>query len=448
MNKRVEKLFLLFIVIQPLLDLATSAFLYAEIHSLTIGMAIRFTAMAAGIIYLLVCPYPRKRTLIMYGLILSATIVLNIAASISYKSPVNWVEEGKFIFKSCYWLVMLFTYTVLFHQLDGKTDWAKHVQQYITAAMAIIGASILLADITGTSLASYQYEKIGRKGWFFAGNELGAIMAIGLPVALLVAIQRVTRQLSLLYWVPTWLLIYSLLGLGTKVGYGAVFFTLLTVIAAVPLEARFHPMSSGSNWRRNWALTISMLVVVIIYTPFSPAAQKINMHWQLLEQKEKTVEQLTKKHVEENKLEKEQMQHLILSGRHEYLAQQQAEFRKAPMMQKWFGMGYGGNYETTPKMIEMDFYDLFFSFGVIGFLVYIAPLLYVAFSIGRNVWSHGYAALNTEYILIASSIVLGLGIAFIAGHVLTAPAVSLYVAVLLAYLFIRSRSFVDNRNGN
>ncbi|AOL35804.1 MULTISPECIES: O-antigen ligase family protein [Geobacillus thermoleovorans group] len=447
MNQMVEKVCFLFILAQPLLDLATSASLYAGIHSLTFGMTVRFAAMAAGIVYLLVCPYPKKRALILYGFILSAVIGLNIAASISYKHPVNWSEEGKFIFKSCYWLVMMFTYIVVFSQLNGKRRWDKQTQQYITVAMTIIGVSILIADVTGTSQASYQYEKIGRKGWFFAGNELGAIMAIGLPVALLVAIHPPAWRPSQFYWLPASFLIYSLLGLGTKVGYGAVFFALLAAIAAIPLEAQFQPAPSRHNWRRNWILTISMLAAVIIYTPFSPAAQNINIHWQLLKQKEKATDHSAKKRLEENEIGEEQMQHLILSGRHEYLAQQKAEFREASLMQKCFGMGYGGNYEKTPKMIEMDFHDLFFSFGVIGFLVYIAPLLYIIASIGWKIGRYWRAALNSEYMLIASSIILGLGIAFVAGHVLTAPAVSLYVAVLLAYLFVRSHSLVDRQKG-
>lgn len=448
MDAKFGKFLFLFVLIQPLLDLATAASLYSGTGSFTIGMAVRFAAMAAGVIYLLISRYLKKQALIIYGLVLSLAIGMNIATSIHYKHPVDWLEEGKFIFKSCYWMIMMFTYAAVFSQLDGKTDWAKRAQWCITVAMFITGFSILLADVTGTSFASYQYEKIGRKGWFFAGNELGAIMAVGLPVTLLVALRSPVDRSSLFYWLPSWLLIYSLLGLGTKVGYGAVFFALLTAIVAIPLEARFHPVIFRSNWRRSWTLTAAMLAAVILYTPFSPVAQNVNLHWKLIEQKEKGDEPSAKtERLKKNTLDEEQIQHLILSGRHEYLARQRVEFHKAPLMQKLFGMGYGGNYDQTPKMIEMDFHDLFFSFGVIGFLVYIAPLLYVICSIGRKAVHHWRAALNAEYILIASSVALGLGIAFMAGHVLTAPAVGLYVAVLLAYLFIRSQSLADTQNG-
>jgi O-antigen ligase like membrane protein len=143
---------------------------------------------------------------------------------------------------------------------------------------------------------------------------------------------------------------------------------------------------------------------------------------------------------EDREMNKEQMQHLILSGRNEYLALQQNYFAQSPWMQKLFGMGYGGNYPKTPKLIEMDFHDLFFSFGIVGFFVYIAPLIYVLVHIGCRLFRNIHTFIDLEFILISSGIALELGIALTAGHVLTAPAVSIYLAVLIAYLFIRTKN--------
>lgn len=51
-------------------------------------------------------------------------------------------------------------------------------------------------------------------------------------------------------------------------------------------------------------------------------------------------------------------------------------YKDAPLSQKLFGMGYAGNYTDKIKLIEMDFHDLFFAFGIVGFLIYLIPLLY------------------------------------------------------------------------
>ena len=45
-------------------------------------------------------------------------------------------------------------------------------------------------------------------------------------------------------------------------------------------------------------------------------------------------------------------------------------------------MGYAGNYSDQPKMIEMDFYDLFYSLGIIGFIIYIFPFLFIFVIVG------------------------------------------------------------------
>lgn len=60
MDAKFGKFLFLFVLIQPLLDLATAASLYSGTGSFTIGMAVRFAAMAAGVIYLLISRYLKK----------------------------------------------------------------------------------------------------------------------------------------------------------------------------------------------------------------------------------------------------------------------------------------------------------------------------------------------------------------------------------------------------
>ena len=140
---------------------------------------------------------------------------------------------------------------------------------------------------------------------------------------------------------------------------------------------------------------------------------------------------------ESNKIEADQVQSLILSGRDAYLDMHEVFFEAAPTSQKLFGMGYGSNYKFEPKMIEMDFHDLFYSFGIIGMIILCTPILYCFIKTIYTGVRKFKKCFNYENILIASSCALGLGIAFFAGHVLTAPGVSFYLAVILAYLTVK-----------
>src|SRR5699024_7025515 len=88
------------------------------------------------------------------------------------------------------------------------------------------------------------------------------------------------------------------------------------------------------------------------------------------------------------------------------------------------GLGYGGNYEVAPKLIEMDFFDLLFSYGYIGFFILIIPfirVIYQSFSVENGIIKF----------TLQLTIFLILGISFLAGHVLFAPSVMTYFSLLL-----------------
>ena len=58
---------------------------------------------------------------------------------------------------------------------------------------------------------------------------------------------------------------------------------------------------------------------------------------------------------------------VLLSGRNDFLKNVEGQYERANVSQKVLGMGRGGNYEETPKLIEMDFIDWFFNFGLLQF---------------------------------------------------------------------------------
>src|SRR5699024_11452860 len=105
-----------------------------------------------------------------------------------------------------------------------------------------------------------------------------------------------------------------------------------------------------------------------------------------------------------------------------YLRDTYADFQAAPTKQKLFGLGYGGNYTKEPKTIEMDFFDLFFSIGIVGTVVmFLAGLALVYQLVTWNI--------TFIYLYSLGGVGLIMGISFVAGHVFFAPAVISYVAI-------------------
>ena len=112
------------------------------------------------------------------------------------------------------------------------------------------------------------------------------------------------------------------------------------------------------------------------------------------------------------------------------------------MSQKLLGMGYAGNFkyneqkQPDPKLIEMDFHDWFYDFGIIGFALLMIPFVYYGLRILLVFITRFKEIFNIKYGMIAASLLLALGIAYIAGHILTAPGVGIYFVVVLAYLIV------------
>ena len=134
--------------------------------------------------------------------------------------------------------------------------------------------------------------------------------------------------------------------------------------------------------------------------------------------------------------EKEETQAIIFSGRQLFEQMYKDFYKEAPTSQKLLGMGYAGNYKAEPKLIERDFHDWFYSFGIIGFILLVVPFLYFGIKFIVCVFTKFRQVFTVKYAMVIASILLGLGISFIAGHILMSPGVSFYLVLVMAYLIV------------
>ena len=422
--------FLMFILIQPFLDLLTSLSLRLTGSDFTLGILIRLSFIFIGGLYLLLNKdNPYRKGQFIYLSILFVFLVINFTISYLNKPSFLLVVEIKYILKVLYIIVSLFIYSVVLRTLQ-KQFWIEKTVLYIVASMTVLGLVMVVSSLTGTAFESYEGGKMGHVGWFYAGNEMGAIVSIGFPLVLMAALKK-----SNLFWIPVLLCIYTLLSIGTKVGYGTILIVLSVGLVFYSIDFIRNKKLSTKYSMKNIYILLAIIVGVIIYTPYSPVAHNMNMHMSWLgvgnsgENGENPEDEL-----EENDVTDEQVDSLIYSGRDQYLETYQNYFKAAPSSQKLFGMGYAGNYKKEAKMIEMDFHDIFYSFGYIGMIIFLLPIGFYIYKIAKLTLSRLKIHLNFENILIVLGIALGLAISFVAGHVLTAPGVSIYLALLISYL--------------
>ncbi|HDR7792730.1 TPA: O-antigen ligase family protein [Bacillus luti] len=477
---RFEHFLLFFIILQPVLDLLTSLSIILLKSNATVGILVRFLVMAVGGIYILMQAKEKEnRKFLIYLILLAVVLGIGFINNKFVKNPIVLSEEVKFVAKALYIYVMLASYILALKSLKKTVNISDKVRNSIVYSTLIINAIMVISISTSTDFGSYQWMKVGSRGWFYAGNELGSILAIIFPIVVLYSIQKTKSVKHVLYWIPSLLMIYSLIQVGTKVGMGSIGATLAAAIGIIVLQLLFDRRNPNKkSLALNAVIAIVLLAGVVGTFKQTPLAQNMGIHNNYLSeqnvaqqgQKEKEIKEKLKKEQElkakeeknhkvekpeekakieeevKKELEKEQkkenQENLIFSGRQVYEERHKQFFKEAPMSQKLLGMGYAGNFkyneqkEPDPKLIEMDFHDWFYDFGIIGFALLMIPFIYYGLRILLAFITRFKEIFNIKYGMISASLLLALGIAYIAGHILTAPGVGIYFVVVLAYLIV------------
>ncbi|EEK85699.1 hypothetical protein bcere0010_7880 [Bacillus cereus ATCC 4342] len=415
--------------------------------SATVGIVVRFAFMLLALGYLLLHHKQQgAKKYILYLCLFGIVLAIGLVNNLMIKSPVSFGEEVKFIMKSVYPIVLLFGYIIALKELKNNEFAFHKIITYFLYATLILSISIIAAMATGTDFPSYPNSKIGSRGWFFAGNDLSSIFAIMFPIVVLYSVHKTTSFSKVYYWIPTVLAMYASIMIGTKVGYGAIVITLGIALFFLFIEYMMHRKKEGKGFTYlvNTIVAAVVLGGLLVLTPQTPIAKNMSIHLQIYEYKKSVQDEKDRKEgkvvkEEEHKqgeLTDSEMKSLIYSDRDKFLKVYKQYYKEAPLSQKLFGMGYAGNYTTKMKLVEMDFHDLFFAFGIVGFLMYLLPLLYFGIKIFIRLITNFKKLFSVKHMLLASTLVLSLGIGFMSGHVLTAPAVSIFFVVILAYLIV------------
>ncbi|MED1114851.1 O-antigen ligase family protein [Bacillus paramycoides] len=470
---RFEHFLLFFIILQPVLDLLTSLSIILLKANATVGILVRFLIMAVGGIYILIQAKEKgNRKFLIYLILLAVVLGIGFINNTLVKNPIVLGEEVKFVAKALYIYIMLGSYILALKSLKKTVNISDKVRNSIVYSTLIINAVMVISISTSTDFGSYEWMKVGSRGWFFAGNELGSILAIIFPIVVLYSIQKTKSVKQVLYWIPSLLMIYSLIQVGTKVGMGSIGTTLAAAIGIIVLQLLFDRKNPNKK-----SLVLNAFIAVVLLAgvagtfKMTPLAQNMGIHNNYLSeqnvaqqgQKEKEIKEKIKKEEKQHKVEKpeekakieaevkkelekeqkkENQENLIFSGRQVYEERHKQFFKEAPMSQKLLGMGYAGNFkyneqkQPDPKLIEMDFHDWFYDFGIIGFALLMIPFIYYGLRILLAFITRFKEIFNIKYGMLSASLVLALGIAYIAGHILTAPGVGIYFVVVLAYLIV------------
>ncbi len=378
------------VVIQPIIDVSIGFSInYNFLVSAT--SLIRMSILGFLIYYLLLLSECQLKKKVIFLL----TIIMLYLILFFINQGFN-LYELKMALRTFY-LPMLFL--LIFQIKEDKESLIN--KKYLLITLAIYALIILLGYMTNTAFNTYNEGKIGTSGYFYAANEIGAIIAILLPLLFNYVFNKINIK-KLLYFL---LVISSIIILGTKTPL--VSFLICSIYHIVRVINKTNYLKVGLGI----LIGITSLSFFITLTPIY---ENTKIHTSFL--KITNASQIIK--------DPEMIDHFLLGSRLRFMKENHNLFVNSNIINKSLGMGYSNN----SKLAEMDFNDIIYRQGILGFIIYFGSILCVIFFKKRKY--------DRDYILPVMLILL---ISAVVGHVLVAPAVSIFIVSILC-LFIKEET--------
>jgi hypothetical protein len=286
-----------------------------------------------------------------------------------------------------------FYFPILFILIVNMKDEVKKFIEikYLLISISIYCSIIILGFITNTAFSSYEIAKVGTAGYFYAANEVGNIIAILLPFVFEYVFNKINYK-KVLYFI---LIVAAIFILGTKTPFISLVICSLYYIFKEVNKKDIIKVS---------VMSLISLVFIFVVIPLTPLYKNVIIHASFL--KLNNISELIEK--------PELFDHFVLGSRLQFLNSNAEIYLNSTINDKLLGIGYIEN----SKLAEMDFNDILFRQGIIGFIVYFGTIFYVFLN----------KLIYKKYILPITLIIL---ISGIVGHVMTAPAVSTFAAYIL-----------------
>ena len=393
LDKNIIKIITLFLVLGPFFDLTTSLLINVFKIDFNFIIIIKILFLFIILYYsIFISKNKYKKYLLTYYLFLFLYLLISIIYIYLNK---DFVYEVSNLFRYYFFPISLVSIFSLY--LNNKKIDSKVLSLIFLEYLLLIFIPI----ITKTGFNSYAYSKVGSIGWFNSTNEIGGIFTILLPFFLKELINKKNLLLTIIFSI---IIIFTSFSMGSKV---PVIMTCLTYLIYIILYLKDH-----KDKIKFLVLPFILIISFSIYLlPKTNFYKNIKIHLDFLEIK--NVNDL---------LTPENIDHFIFSSRLKFLNETRTNFENSNLYNHTMGIGYIENYGTDNiniKTIEMDYFDILYRNGYIGFILYFLPFVYIVSKIKMYKKTEIY------------SLVLALILALFQGHILVSPSVSICVIIIM-----------------
>ena len=403
-KKNFNTLLIIFILLQPILDLITGFGIHIWKMDITIGIIIRMIFLLV-ILYSVMFVYKKKQNWLYYGIL--------IVYGLLYVLGIILFKDGVGLFSEIQGLCRVFYFPVLLIALYSIKDEIKISKMTLMVVLVTYLVCILVPNCLNLGFETYEITKAGTLGFFNSANEISGIISLLTPIMILIF---VSSKKIIPAVIISCIYLYVILTIGTKtplLSLGiTIFFTYLWFI---------YNAVKVKKYKR---IGISLIALVLFTTALILILPKTTFYKNI----ETHLNYLKLDNVTEVFEDEKLVDHFIFSSRLKFMKERQQDYMDGNIYQKLFGIGYLNNQKEA-KAVEMDYFDIYYNHGIIGFILFFGIYGYFFYLIMKE-----RRKLDFEQYMLYISILLSIFLSFFTGHIITAPAVSILVTVLLLML--------------
>lgn len=376
MKKISDKLLIIYLLIQPFLDMLISFGIRNNNKLSYLGVIFRGLFFIIVIVYLFV---NKKEKKVLYCFLIYYILAIgHYAISFDYR-PISEISNLMQIF-------YIFFLVFFFNSIDNKYLDDK----VLTIVYLIYALSLPITKILGIGfdINELYFNKHAYLGLYYSGNELCAIL-IALVPSVITYLKKSKNILMIVLSVFATLAAIVLLGSKTLV-LATILFILYFIF----------------KLRKNkivLIISIISLILTIVIVPFTSTFKNV-------------VANLKFYNITENNLISiENVDRLVFSMRLTYAKDLNKTYMNGTLLNKVFGIGKTGL--NNIKDSEIDATDIFYSIGLVGTAIYLIFMVYLI----KNYRLKGIYKYTFILLVIIS---------FFAGHIFTKANVTLFVSLL------------------
>lgn len=426
-----QNILMLYVILQPIIDIITSLCVRHISEKFTLGIFIRTIFMLYIMLHTIIKVDKKSKwyILIYYSSIALYSIIFLINHYINYEFSMIFIQL-KGLIKVFYFPIILASLLVLYKNKKYSLNL-----KWLNISLSIYVLTVVIFKIFSIGYPTYpRLNNLGTIGLFYAGNEVSAIIALLAPICFSTFI---CKKFNIIYAILCALTVFAMLEIGTKVAFVAItaLIILSLFVSAISLIRR---ESNGAYKQFLTILLISILTFLLI--GYTSAGKNLNIQSVFSNYNNETSQSDSNKSNSNTSNKKSESNSIaLLSGRNIYLKNTYKRYAESPLPTKLIGLGYV-ELETDSviesKLVEIDYFDIFFCHGILGTLIYILPLALIILISLKNFFTNFICNIkNYTLIFMIYSILIGFGIALLAGHVFTAPAVSIFLIIVILEMF-------------